>query len=139
MALSIVQPQGGVTSSLDAGSVTSGAANQMIADSGPLAAGDGEPWTYMIEVTTFQSGTVDANGANIYVNIGGTNGGGIISAGLTIGKLQSAATFSPQKFRVNVQSLQHVYIVIGNTVPGAGSIYNAAMSVTRAYNKYADV
>lgn len=141
MALTISQPAGGIMSSLDAGSVTSGSANQVICDSGALAAGNGEPWTYLVLVNTFQSGTVDANTFNIYVNVGGTNTAGIISGGNTIGRLLSTAGPSPsqQKFRVSVTSGQHVYVCVGNTAPGAGSIYNASMSVTRAYIKYSDV
>lgn len=138
MALTIAQPSGGVLSSLDAGSVTSGAQNQVICDSGPLAAGNGEPWAYKVVVTTLQSGTVDSNLTNMLVNIGGTNTAGIISAGVTIGKLNTLAVYVQQMLRVLISSQQHVYVVIGNVTPGAGSIYNASMSVTRLYNKYGD-
>lgn len=139
MPLTIAQPGGGVTSSLDAGSVTAGLLNTMITDSGPLAAGNTEPVTYIFEASTFQTGTVDTNGANMLLNIGGTNTAGVISAGLTIGKLQSAAVLSLSRFRVSVTSGQHVYITVGNTNAGAGAVYNAAMSVTRAFNRYSDV
>lgn len=138
MALSIAQPSGGVTSALDAGAVTTGAVNQLICDSGPLAAGNGEPWSYKISAVTFQGGTVDTNQANMLVNIGGTNTGGIISGGLTIGKLLSVAALSFQFFRVSVTSGQHVYIVIGNTTPGVASVYNASFTVTRLQLKYGD-
>lgn len=136
MALSIIQPSGGVTSSLDAGSVASGAANQVLCDSGPLAAGNAEPLPYLISVVTFQSGTVDTNLANILCNIGGTNTAGIISVGTTIGKLSSVSTLMPQRFRVNISAGQHVYICIGNATPGASSVYNASMTVTRLISAY---
>lgn len=139
MPLTIAQPPGGVTSSLDAGAVTSGTANQVVCDSGPLGAGNNETVSYIITTNSFQTGTADTNQANLLLNIGGTNTAGIISGGLTIGKLQSGTVFSQQRFRVSVANGQHVYICIGNTTPGASSVYNASMSVTRAWQKYSDV
>jgi hypothetical protein len=136
MPLTIAQPSDGVTSSLDAGSVTSGAANQVVCDSGALGAGNNEPVTFVVQVTTFQTGTVDANGNNMLVNVGGTNTGGIISGGVTIGRLQSSSKQQIAKFVVSVQNGQHVYVCVGNTTPGASSVYNAQMSVTRSATRY---
>ena len=139
MPLTIAQSTGGVTSSLDAGAITSGAANQVVTDSGALGAGNLEGISYKVTSNSYQTGTQDNNNANLLVNIGGTNTAGIISAGVTIGKLQSGPVFSSQVFRVNVANGQHVYICIGNTSPGASSVYNASMSITRLPDKYAIV
>jgi hypothetical protein len=136
MALTIAQPSGGVFSSLDAGALSSGAQNQIIADSGALAAGNNEPWAYRCVVVSFQAGTVDTNLANLLLNVGGTAASNIVSGGITIGKLQSGAVASRQEFRVSVQSGQHVYVVVGNTTPGASSTYCASLSVTRLLSKY---
>lgn len=139
MPLVTSQPTGGITSSLDAGAVTAPLINQMIADSGPLGAGNNQPASYIVTTNTFQTGTVDANGANLLLNIGGTNTAGIISGGLTIGKLQSGSVFSQQRFRVSVQNGQHVYICVGSTNAGASAVYNASMSLSKAANSYSDV
>lgn len=138
MPLSIVQPSGGVYSSLDAGGTSAApAANTLICDSGALAGAAGQATAYKIVVVTYQVGTPDTNQANILVNIGGTNTAGIISGGLTIGKLQSNPIQSQQIFRAIVSSGQHIYICTGNAVGGAGAIYTAAMSVTRLPSLYA--
>jgi hypothetical protein len=141
MALTIANAPAGVTSNITAGAVTSGAPHQLICDSGALAAGDGEPATWLVIVNTLQGGTVDVNLTNILINIGGTNTGGIISGGTTIGPLMSTTGPSPtqQMFRLSVGNGQHVYLVIGNAAPGGGSIYVASMSLTRSVNRFADI
>lgn len=139
MALTIAQSTGGVNSSIDSGAVTSPAISQVIADSGALSAGNNEPISYVVDVTTFVTGTAEPNLANMLINVGGTNAAGIISGGITLGKLHSSSQFVQKRMRVNIQNGQHVYIVAGNATPTSGSIYNASLSVSRNYSKYTDV
>lgn len=136
MPLTISQNLGGVGSSLDAGALTGGAINQVVCDSGALPANNLESQAYKITVNSYQSGTPDGNNANLLVNIGGTNTAGIISGGLTIGKLQSGPVFSSQSIRVVISPGQHMYICVGNTVPGGTTTLNASISVTRLPDKY---
>lgn len=139
MALSIVQSPGGVTSAVDSGAVTSPAVNQLIADSGPLSAGNSQPLAYIVDVTTFVTGTAETALTNMLINVGGTNAAGIISGGRTLGKLHSSSQFVQKRVRVNVQTGEHIYIVAGNTTPTTGSIYNASLTASRNYSAYADV
>lgn len=136
MALTIARSTGGIASPLDAGAVTSGAANQVICDSGAVANGNAQPNACIIDVSTLQAGTVDTNRANIYINVGGTNAAGIISGGVTYGPLLSTANTTRQRFRLPVADGQHVYVVVGNTTPGVGSVYCATLSVTRCYDTW---
>src|SRR6266852_3384835 len=139
MALTIQQSPGGVSSSIDSGAVPAPAVNQIIADSGPLSASNGETISYVVDVTTFVTGTAEPALTNMLINVGGTNTAGIISVGQTLGKLHSSTQFVQKRMRVNVQNGQHVYIVSGNTASAGGSIYNASLSVSRNYSKYTDV
>lgn len=128
MPLTITQPPGGIFSSLDAGSTAAApAVNTVICDSGVLSG----PHSYKVVVVTYQVGTVDANQANVFINVGGINTAGIISAGTTIGRLQSTGVQSQQVFRVMVLSGQRVYVCTGNSAGGAGSIYTASMTLTQ--------
>lgn len=136
MPLAISQNSGGVGSSLDAGSVTSGAINQVVCDSGALNAGNQEAVSYKINVNSYQSGTVDGQNSNLLVNIGGTNTAGIVTLGQTIGKLQSGPVFSQQTIRISITQGQHIYVCIGNSAPGVASTYNASISITRMPDKY---
>lgn len=140
MALTIAQSPGGVTSAVDAGSVTSPGANQMLCDSGPLGAVGGQASTYVLQVGTILSGTADAagGGANILVNVGGTNTGGVISGGQTIGDLLSLPAYCHQRLRVNVPGGAHIYICVGNTVPTAGAVYSATLSASRGWHLLSD-
>jgi len=140
MALTVTQSPGGVTSALDSGSVTSPAANQVLCDSGPLGAVGGPAATYVLQIGTILSGTADAagGGANIFVNVGGTNAAGIISGGQTIGDLLSLPTFCLQRMRVNVPGGSHIYICVGNTVPTAGAVYSATLAASRGWHLLSD-
>lgn len=139
MALVVAQSPGGVNSAVDSGAVTSPPVNQIIADSGALAAGNNETQTYIVDVTTFVTGTAEAALTNMLINVGGANGGGVVTGGITLGKLHSSTQFVQKRIRVNVSNGQHIYIVAGNTTPTTGSIYNASLTAARCYNKYADV
>lgn len=139
MPLTVAQSPGGVNSSIDSGAVTTPAVNQVIADSGALGASNNETVSYVVDVTTFVTGTAETNLTNMLVNVGGTNTAGIISGGITLGKLHSSSQFVQKRMRVNVKNGDHVYIVAGNATPTTGSIYNASLSVSRNYSKYTDV
>src|SRR6266498_531177 len=131
MALTIAQSPGGVNSSIDSGVVTTPAVSQLIADAGPLSASNNETISYVVDVTTFVSGTAESALTNRLINIGGLNTAGIISGGITLGKLHSSTQFVQKRMRVNIKNGDHVYIVAGNTTPTTGSIYNASLSVSR--------
>jgi hypothetical protein len=139
MALSVSQVGGGLTSAVDSGAVTTPAVNQVIADSGALSCANSEPGSFIVDVTTFVTGTAETNLTNMLINIGGTNAAGIISGGRTLGKLHSSSQFVQKRIRISVQNGEHVYIVAGNTTPTTGSIYNASLTVSRNYQKYSDV
>lgn len=139
MAVTIAQVGAGLTSAVDSGAVTTPAVNQVIADSGALSCANNEPGSFIVDVTTFCTGTAETNLTNMLINIGGTNAAGIISGGRTIGKLHSSAQFVQKRIRVSVQNGEHVYIIAGNTTPTTGAIYNASMTVNRNFQKYSDV
>lgn len=139
MALTVNQSPQGVTSSIDCGYASAPAANTILCDSGPLSAGNNQPMSYFVIVATHEDGTVDATKNNMFLNVGGTNTGGVLSGGTTLGALSSANAPVWMKMRVSVQPGQHIYVCTGNSAGGAGSIYIASLSCTRAYNPYADI
>lgn len=139
MPVTVSQVGVGLTSAVDSGAVTTPAVNQVIADSGALSCANNEPGSFIVDVTTFVTGTAETALTNMLINIGGTNGAGIITGGRTIGKLHSSSQFVQKRIRVSVQNGEHVYIIAGNTTPTTGSIYNASMTVNRNFQKYSDV
>lgn len=137
MALTIANVQSGITSLVTAGSTSAApAANTVIVDAGTLPAGDQTPTTYMVSVITGQTGTVDANPTNILINVGGT--GNPVTGGTTYGPLTSFSAANggtAQTFRVSIPAGgARLVICVGNTAGGAGSIYNAGVSITRLFS-----
>lgn len=140
MPLTVAQSPAGVNSAVDSGAVTTPAANRVIADSGALASSNNETATYVVDVTTFITGTAEPALTNMLINVGGSaDGSSIVTGGITLGKLHSSSQFVQKRIRVNVSNGQHIYIVAGNTTPTTGSIYNASLTAARCYNKYTDV
>lgn len=112
---------GGATSSGDAGSSAAPLAGATVCS----VTNCNGPWFYEINVVTYQTGTVDANGANMQL----MHGTSVVSL------LLSTSVESKQVFRVLVASGETVAVkVVANA--GAGSIYNASISVTRVAYQY---
>lgn len=108
--------RGGIADSTGAAGTTAAApaAGTAVCATAALTVG-----TYIVEVTSFQSGTPDANAANMNLRHGTT----VVSA------LPSIATAQTRRFRVTVAATETINVVTGAGAGGAGAIYNASLSV----------